>query len=129
MNSEINENKLQESLDVLIIDDEMDICQLLVLILRNKNISSKFTNSLYEAKEFLSKTKPRMIFLDNHLSDGLGIDFIDQIKTLAPETKIVMITAHSTEANKKTALEKGAIHFIGKPFNTDEINETISKFL
>lgn len=122
-------NQAQESLDILIIDDEVDICQLLVLILRNKNLVTRCSNSLKDAREMLKFAAPRLVFLDNHLSDGLGIDFIEHIKTVCPETKIIMITAHNTISNRNTALDKGAVHFIGKPFTSDDILETVLNFL
>ena len=115
--------------EVLIIDDEVDICQLIVLILRGCNVKSSFVNSLSEAKLLLTKVRPPLIFLDNHLPDGTGLEFITYIKSVSPNSKVVMITAHSTEENKKIAKNNGAIHFIGKPFNSDEITETVKRFL
>lgn len=63
-----------------------------------------------------------MFFLDNHLPDGLGIDFVDYIKTNYPTTKIVMITAYDTITDKQQAISKGVDFFIGKPFTKDAIN-------
>jgi DNA-binding NtrC family response regulator len=128
MNSE-NKEQTKDTADVLIIDDEIDICQLLVLILRHKNIHSKFVNSLKDARDILNTMKPRMIFLDNHLADGLGLDFIEYIRTNSPNSKIIMITAHNSNSNKDAALSRGAVQFIGKPFTTDDILNAVVNFL
>jgi DNA-binding response OmpR family regulator len=117
-----NENK---SIGAIIIDDDVDICFLLTLVLKNKNIQSVFVNSLTEAKNIFSKYNPSVIFLDNHLPDGVGIDFIPFIKKMYPETKVLMITAHNSETNKKRAVESGAEYFIGKPFNMEEISNVL----
>lgn len=109
----------------LIIDDDVDICFLLTLILKNKNIQSVYVNSLSEAKSSFPKVKPSLIFLDNHLPDGIGIDFVPTLKENYPESKILMITAHNSETNKKRAISNGVEFFIGKPFNTEEISRII----
>lgn len=120
----MEENK-HKSIGALIIDDDVDICFLLTLILKNKNIQSVYVNSLAEAKDIFPKYRPSVIFLDNHLPDGIGIDFIPTIKELFPETKILMITAHNSESNKRKAVSSGAEFFIGKPFNMEEISKVL----
>ncbi len=121
---EVNENK---HIGALIIDDDVDICFLLTLILKNKNIQSIYVNSIAEAKGAFQKYKPEIVFLDNHLPDGVGIDFIPTIKEISPRTKILMITAHNSDSNRKKAVSNGAEYFIGKPFNMDEISQVLEK--
>lgn len=111
----------------LIIDDEFDICFLLSRILRSNNLIVQFANSISEGKDSLSKLNPNVLFLDNHLPDGYGIDFISYVKEQYPETKIVMVTAHDTNEDRKRALEKGADVFISKPFSAAEIKNVIQQ--
>jgi DNA-binding NtrC family response regulator len=87
---------VRTGLKVLIVDDEKEICFLLAKMLTKKGIECHSVNSLSEAKSFLKTFSPSVIFLDNHLPDGLGIDFIDYLKTNYPMTKVVIITAHDT---------------------------------
>lgn len=118
-----------KSIGALIIDDDVDICFLLTLILKNKNIPSVYVNSLAEAKEVFPRYKPSVVFLDNHLPDGAGMDFIPTIKKHYPDTKILMITAHNSEITRKKAVNSGAEYFIGKPFNMEEISEILDRAL
>ncbi len=106
----------------LIIDDEIDICYLLSGILRQNNISTNYVNNLANAIIELHKMQPTVVFLDNHLPDGLGINFVEHIKKNYPQIKIVMITAYDTQADRQQALNKGVDVFIGKPFTRDAIN-------
>ena len=112
----------------LIIDDETDICYLLSTLLKQKNIPARHVNSLVEAKSALADYNPDIIFLDNHLPDGLGMNFIEFIKTNHPSTKIVMITAHDTPADRSKAISLGADQFIGKPFSREIIYKTVESF-
>ena len=112
---------------VLIIDDEVDICYLLKGIMRARNIEANYATSLAEAEIQLQQTEPSAIFLDNHLSDGLGIDHIRRFKKEHPAASIVMITAHDTPGDREKAYIEGVDFFIGKPFSREIILKTLEK--
>lgn len=111
----------------LIIDDEVDICYLLKGILRYRNIDAEYVTSLDAAKSRNSTIEPSVIFLDNHLADGFGIDNIAYFKAKYPSSKVVMITAHDTANDRERAYNEGADFFIGKPFTRDIIVKTMEK--
>lgn len=119
------EKHLEKDIEALIVEDEIDICFLLTGILRKKNLQTSFVNNIHEAKGMLSTKYPSILFLDNNLPDGYGVDFIKYIKASHPLTSIVVITADDTLANKNKAIKAGADFFIGKPFTRDTINKTI----
>ncbi len=123
------EKDLEQVIYALIVEDEIDICFLLTGILRKKNLQTSFVNSLLDAKNLLKTQQPSILFLDNNLPDGLGVDFIKQIKSSHPLTKIIMITADDTAANKNIAINAGADFFIGKPFTRDVINKTLDSVM
>jgi two-component system OmpR family response regulator len=114
---------------VLIVDDEMDICFLLSNMCRGKNVSSSCANSLSEAQISMKINPPSVLILDNHLPDGLGIEFIGYVKKHYPRTRIVMITAHDTPSDETIALQNGADFFIGKPFSIKKVRETIEDLI
>ena len=116
---------ISHNLDALIIDDETDICFLLGNVLKKRDIESKFVNTLREAANILELNDPEIIFLDNHLPDGLGVNFIAYIKRFHPKTKIVMITAHDTIVDKQKAINEGVDFFIGKPFTKETVNHVM----
>lgn len=112
---------------VLIVDDELDICYLLGGILKQKKLKTSYVNTLSDAETAIRTDPPEILFLDNHLPDGLGLDFIRYVKVNAPATKIIMITAHDSAAERKMAYSEGVDFFISKPFNRDTIYSTIDK--
>jgi DNA-binding response OmpR family regulator len=113
----------------LIIDDEIDICYLLSGILRTKNLQVNYVNSLLEASAALDHQSPEIIFLDNHLPDGLGVDFIIQLKAAHPAAKIVMLTAFDNYSDRVKAFANGADTFISKPFNKTVIHQAVDNLL
>ena len=115
--------------DILIVDDEIDICHLLKTILKQKNFNSSFANSLSDAQKALEEHPPSLLILDNRLPDGMGIDFIPYVKEKYPSVKILMVSAFDSSMDKNQAYDKGADFFIGKPLNRDVINKAIDKLM
>ncbi len=115
--------------NALIIDDETDIWILLSSILRKYNLKTYYVNNLAAATQRLEQEAHAIIFLDNHLPDGFGLDFIQFIKQHYPYTKIVMITGYDLQSDRNRALAEGADLFISKPFSSETIHDTIRKLL
>ena len=114
---------------VLIIDDEPDICYMLSSILKKKELSSTSVHTIKEAGTYMRLATPSLVFLDNNLPDGKGIDFLCGIKKAHPGVKVVMITAYDTNSDKKDALNRGADEFIGKPFTRQNIYDSVERLL
>jgi len=114
---------------VLIVDDELDICYLLSGMLKQRNFQTGFVNSISEAATALQANRPSLLFLDNHLPDGYGLDFISFVKKNYPETKVIMITAHDGAVERKKAYDGGVDLFIAKPLTRKMINDAIDKLL
>ncbi|MEI9956156.1 MAG: response regulator [Ferruginibacter sp.] len=115
--------------NAFIIDDETDICFLLSNVLRQKGIVSECAFNLKDAETALKGKNPEIIFLDNHLPDGLGLNFIKQIKQEHPLSKIIMVTAHDMNADRERAMHEGADYFMGKPFSREMINKVVDTFI
>lgn len=122
-----SENDIQETKSVLIIDDEIDICFLLSSLLKKKSYEITVVNTLYEGLKVLDNQQPNLIFLDNMLPDGKGINNIDAFKEKAPNSKIIMISANDTTIDKSMAYKHGVDNFVGKPFNGKVIFEAIEQ--
>ena len=112
---------------VLIIDDELDICYLLSGILNRKKLTTSYVNTLGDARTALDADMPDLVFLDNHLPDGYGLDFISHIKLTYPDTKIIMITAHDSAEERNRAYREGVDLFLSKPFSRELIYETLDR--
>lgn len=114
---------------ILIIDDEGDICFLLNVILKGNQIDLEHVNTLSQAKIFLKEQTPSLVFLDNSLPDGRGLDFIEYIKIYYPDIKIVMITAYHASTEKERAIKNGADMFLEKPFTKDQVYGAVHRLL
>jgi len=107
--------------DILIVEDEKDLCELLSDVLRPKRYNVSVANTKKEAMASLKRSPPDLVFLDLKLPDGDGMDLISKIKKTNPKTTINIISAYGSEESKEAAKKKGVYNFIDKPFTEKEI--------
>ncbi len=112
--------------NVLIIDDEKDLCFLLQSICRQKGLTANIVYNLKDAAIEL-KQNPQLIFLDNNLPDGSGLEFIHNIRDLTHNACLVMMTAQNSHNVEERAFENGADYFLLKPFNIKLLNNLIDR--
>jgi two-component system response regulator AtoC len=115
---------MQQQKKILIIDDELDFCALVILMLQQEPFHIDCAHNLFEASRFLSKEHPEIILLDHNLPDGTGLDYFNKHRKDFDEAKIVLITADPSLELKLRAEEAG-IEFAAKPFGLKKIREII----
>lgn len=111
----------------MIIDDDVDLGQLMTAMLEKRKIHTMAIHSLDEAAKYLTYLKPTVIFLDNSFPEGLGVNFIQEIKSADAEIKVIMMTADSDEWLEEKAKENGAVRFLKKPLSLDVINSVLDE--
>ena len=114
--------------NVLIIEDEGDMCLLLNILLNGKEMELEHVKTLAEAETYLQENKPSVVLLDNKLPDGFGVDFISHIKKNYPEIRIIMISGYDGAA-KDVALDSGADLYLEKPFIKDQLYNSIKSLM
>jgi len=111
----------------MIIDDDDDLTYLLENILKTRNINVLSVHSLHEAQDCLAYSKPNVVFLDNSFPDGVGLNFIGNIKSKWDDTPIIMMTSDPSAMVKKRAMEEGAHYFLEKPFSKTTIDQLLDQ--
>jgi DNA-binding NtrC family response regulator len=112
----------------MIIDDDIDLSNLLATILEKRKIHVLMVHTLREAENYLSFLKPTYVFLDNSFPEGLGINFIRNIKSADEEIKIIMMTGDSASWIEEKAKEEGINYFLKKPFSQNVIEFVLDGF-
>jgi two-component system, OmpR family, response regulator len=111
----------------MIIDDDADLACLLENILKDRKIHVLSVHTLQEAEECLTYLKPTVIFLDNSFPDGLGVNFIRNIKSSDEGIKIIMMTADTSLWIREKAIDEGVNYFLKKPFSRKSIDIVLDK--
>jgi CheY-like chemotaxis protein len=107
--------------NILIIDDEKDLCQLLGDTLSSHGYNVECANTNREAINSLNRRSPDLVFLDLKLPDGDGLRLLSSIKKINPSTTVNIISAYGTEEVRDEARRLGAYVFIDKPFSEEAI--------
>jgi len=113
--------------NILIIDDERDLCLLLSDALSARGYHVATANTRREGMGCLKKESPDLVFLDLKLPDGDGINILSAIRRRSPATIVNIISAYGGEERKEEAMQKGARSFIDKPFTESDILKCIRR--
>ncbi len=115
---------------ILIVDDASFMRLNLINILQSEGyeIAGEAKNG-EEAVALFSETNPDLVTMDITMPEKDGITAMEEILSLKPEAKVVIISAMGQEAYIKRAIIAGAKHFIVKPFKKEIVLRTIEKVL
>ncbi|WP_372760007.1 response regulator [Pseudoalteromonas sp.] len=120
---------MHTQLAILIVDDVSTVRSFLSQTLMHLGIENvKEASTAAQCINECRAADYNMIFLDIELPDGDGKELIAQINQLNPDTKVVMVSAHSAVENVKEAIDKGAKGFVVKPFSPKKIASMLKKF-
>jgi len=113
--------------NLLIVDDEASLRDFLSIVFEEEGWSVGVAASLEEAGVAVARDEPDVVLCDLMLPDGSGIDFIREVKATRPSIVFVMITAHTSTRSAVEALKAGAVDYIAKPFDIEELKIIVRK--
>ncbi len=110
---------------ILIIDDDLTICDSIKMILEYENYSVDTANSAAEGLNKLRDNTYHTILLDIKMPEMDGLEAITKIREMDETISVIMISAHASIGNAVEATKKGAYDFIEKPIDRDKLLITI----
>lgn len=113
--------------NVMIVDDSDSIRLILkdILVIGKHNLVSELSSGMNVLEEYI-KTNPDVILLDMAMPKKDGISVLKEIIEFKPSAKIIMISASDSQDTVKECMKIGAAAYILKPFNFQNILETIT---
>ena len=110
---------------ILIVDDELRMCESLSYLLKSKDYEISSANSGKEALALLGEKVFDLAILDVHLPDMLGHEILSHIRSHSPDTLVIVITGDADLDSAITALKCGAYDYLRKPFEFEEFLKTV----
>jgi two-component system, NtrC family, response regulator AtoC len=114
---------------ILVIDDDRSICESLNLYLTEEGYATGISNSAEDGLRKIRSGKWDVIILDIFLSDANGLDTLTRIKEFDPNVSVIMITAFHDMPSTVRAMKLGAVEYIHKPLDIDELESAIRRAL
>ncbi len=115
--------------EILVIDDDNDMCLLLSRFLTRKGFPTTTVNSGKEAIAWMEKNTPLLALCDFRLDDLNGAEMLQKIQEKHPGTPVIIITGYSDVKDAVEVMKLGAYDYVTKPLFPDEILLTIKKAL
>ncbi|MTJ83375.1 MAG: sigma-54-dependent Fis family transcriptional regulator [Telmatospirillum sp.] len=112
---------------VLIIDDEENLRASLIYGLKAHGIDGEGAKDAFDGLSKLEHKVPDMAFVDLCLPDATGLELLITIKSRYPALPVAMISAHGDIRVAVEAVKVGAVDFIAKPFELEDIVALIRK--
>lgn len=112
---------------LLFVDDEERILNALRSVFRSQY--TVFTaSSGPEAMEFLKRFKPHVVISDQRMPQMTGVEFLREVKVVAPNTVRMLLTGYSDLASIVGSINDGEVfRFISKPWDNSEIQKTVGE--
>ncbi|MFD0826310.1 sigma-54-dependent transcriptional regulator [Neobacillus sp. M.A.Huq-85] len=112
--------------NVIIIDDEVTICQSLTFALEDQYHVYAFTDPR-EALPLLERIEVAIILLDLKIGEYDGIEILEEVKRVSPTTVVILMTAFGSIPSSVEAMRKGAFSYATKPLHLDELEVLMQK--
>ncbi len=112
---------------ILLIDDEEAIVRLLAMSLRSDGYDVVTALSGEEGLQIFKEEKPELVLTDIKMPGMNGIEVLRNIKSMQPDTEVVIITGHGDIDNAIEALKFGASDFINKPVRDEVLSVALER--
>ena len=114
---------------ILWADDEIDLLKPHILFLRSKGYDIETVNNGRDALELTESIMPDLIILDENMPGLTGLETLQRIKLIAPQTPVIMITKSEEENIMDQAVGNKIADYLIKPVNPNQILLSIKKNL
>src|SRR3990167_6238884 len=110
---------------LLIVDDEIEICDFLKSFFEERNYEVKTASSGRAALTAVEQFKPSIVLLDIKMPGMDGTQVLETIKKKFPRIKVIMVTALETRDKIEECLRLGADNYITKPLSLEYLENDV----
>jgi len=114
---------------ILAVDDELSMREFLELMLTREGYRVSCADSGKSAVSLLRDTHFDLMLCDIRLGDMTGLDVLRAARKYQSETVVIMISAYATTETAVEAMNEGAYDYLPKPFDNEELKQTIANAL
>jgi two-component system, response regulator RegA len=110
---------------LLIVDDDKAFLQRLARAMEKRGFVTETAESVAEARAKAEAVNPAFVVVDMRLEDGNGLDVIEIIRGRRPDVRAIVLTGYGNIATAVTAVKLGAIDYLSKPADADEVHAAL----
>lgn len=106
---------------ILLIDDDETLLQVLARALSRRGLEVATARNGEEALRLCDELGPELISLDLKLEQETGLQLLPRLLQIQPDARIVLLTAYASVATAVDAIKLGAVNYLCKPADADQI--------
>lgn len=110
---------------LLLVDDDPLLRKLLHLSLTKEGYDVTTASNGHEAMQAVAQERPAVVLSDLRMPGMDGLDLLDNLVERAPGLPVVILTAHGTIPDAVRATQHGAVSFLTKPIDQDELRRVL----
>ncbi|MBZ4330476.1 response regulator [Corallococcus interemptor] len=116
---------------LLLVDDDSFVRRILKDVIADTGIDLRLLEAAdgEEGLALAQKEQPAVMFLDLFMPKKSGLEVLGAIKSVSPETRVLVISSMDAEPVVEQAIAAGAMGFVGKPFHPLEIAAAVRQAL
>lgn len=112
---------------LLLVDDDETFCKVLKSALEKRNYEVLVANDVVHGILLAEQSMPEYAVIDLRIGYDSGLELVKKLISLDDNTQIVMLTGFASIATAVEAIKLGAVHYLTKPANADEILVALNK--
>jgi DNA-binding NtrC family response regulator len=112
---------------LLVIEDEDVLYEAIERALVKLGHQVHWANRIALGEQRFSEIHPDLTLLDLRLPDGNGLDLLAKLRALDPSALIIIMTAYASVEDAVTAIKLGALDYLQKPLNLDDLRHAVSR--
>ncbi len=114
-------------MNILLVDDEVSQRTILSGYLRKKRHVLLEADTVARGMDLFRNSQIDVVLTDFRMPDGTGLDLLKTIRSVQPETDVVMMTAFGTIEGAVNAIREGAFDYLTKPISLDELDLLLAR--
>jgi DNA-binding NtrC family response regulator len=118
-----------KSPSILVVDDDPEMRSLVLDVLRREGYEVAEANDGTEAVRTIQAREINVVLMDKNLPGTSGLELLPSLLSVRPGIRIIMMTAFGDVPSYVEAVEKGAMEYLFKPFQMEELSKAIRKAL
>ena len=119
--------KLTGERSLLIVEDDKPFQQRLARAMESRGFAVKTADTVADGLQQVEVAPPAYAVVDMRLGDGNGLDVIETIREINPDCKAVVLTGYGNIATAVTAVKLGAIDYLAKPADADDVFAALTR--
>lgn len=117
----MNDTNAADKPNLLLVDDDQMFCQVLSAALERRGFAVHVAHSVSQGLAAAEGDPPEYAVVDLKMPGPSGLELVKKLKELDAHTRIVVLTGYASVATAVEAIKLGAIHYLAKPADADEI--------